>query len=113
MKQPNNLVIETRNLSKSFGEVQGLKGVDLKVPRHSTFGFLGPNGAGKTTHYLGKLLRDRFKVTNHDLRKLQEVPICCDQFGAVSRGGVSSAFVSGSDMTRIICEKDRVYFRTV
>jgi ABC-2 type transport system ATP-binding protein len=49
MTQPVDNVIETRGLSKSFGEVQALRGVDLSVPRHSIFGFLGPNGAGKTT----------------------------------------------------------------
>jgi ABC-2 type transport system ATP-binding protein len=47
-------VIETSNLSKSFGSVQALENVNLKVPHHSIFGFLGPNGAGKTT--LMKLL---------------------------------------------------------
>ncbi len=45
----NDTVIEMRGLSKSFGAVQALKGVDLQVPRNSIFGFLGPNGAGKTT----------------------------------------------------------------
>lgn len=45
----NVAVIQTRTLSKSFGSVQALKGVDLDVYRHSIFGFLGPNGAGKTT----------------------------------------------------------------
>jgi len=49
MTQTGDYVIETRSLSKSFGEVQALRGVDLNVPRHSIFGFLGPNGAGKTT----------------------------------------------------------------
>ncbi len=49
MTQPDEYVIETRGLSKSFGSVQALRGVDLRVPRHSIFGFLGPNGAGKTT----------------------------------------------------------------
>lgn len=49
MTQPTDLVIETRGLSKSFGEVQALRSVDLSVPQHSIFGFLGPNGAGKTT----------------------------------------------------------------
>ena len=44
-----DFVIETRGLSKSFGDVQALHNVDLNVPRHSIFGFLGPNGAGKTT----------------------------------------------------------------
>ena len=49
MKQTDNCVIHTQGLSKSFGEVQALQNVDLKVPCHSIFGFLGPNGAGKTT----------------------------------------------------------------
>ena len=49
MNQSIDFVIETHNLSKSFGDVQALRGVDLNVPRHSIFGFLGPNGAGKTT----------------------------------------------------------------
>lgn len=47
--QSDEFVIRTDGLSKSFGEVQALQGVDLRVPRHSIFGFLGPNGAGKTT----------------------------------------------------------------
>jgi ABC-2 type transport system ATP-binding protein len=42
-------MIKTNGLSKSFGKVQALRNVDLRVPRHSIFGFLGPNGAGKTT----------------------------------------------------------------
>ena len=45
----NKAVIQTKGLSKSYGEVIGLKPLDLNVPRHSIFGFLGPNGAGKTT----------------------------------------------------------------
>lgn len=49
MTQPDDFVIETQGLRKSFGEVHALRGVDLHVPRHSIFGFLGPNGAGKTT----------------------------------------------------------------
>ncbi len=45
----NSLVIETHNLSKTYKEVQALKGINLAVKQHSIFGFLGPNGAGKTT----------------------------------------------------------------
>ena len=47
-------VIQTKGLSKSFGEVDALKPLDLEVLEHAIFGFLGPNGAGKTT--LMKLL---------------------------------------------------------
>ncbi len=37
------------NLSKRYGAVTALDGIDLVVPSGVTFGFLGPNGAGKTT----------------------------------------------------------------
>jgi ABC-2 type transport system ATP-binding protein len=49
MDQSEELVIQTDRLSKSYGQVHALKLLDLRVPRHSIFGFLGPNGAGKTT----------------------------------------------------------------
>ena len=49
MDKIENLVIETHGLSKTYKNVQALKSLDLKVAKHSIFGFLGPNGAGKTT----------------------------------------------------------------
>ena len=45
----DELAIETRGLTKRFGERTALDGIDLRVPRGCAFGFLGPNGAGKTT----------------------------------------------------------------
>src|SRR3972149_11122388 len=41
--------IESRDLSKRFGQVEALQGMTLVVSRGVTFGLLGPNGAGKTT----------------------------------------------------------------
>jgi ABC-2 type transport system ATP-binding protein len=41
--------IEATGLTKSYGEVRVLSGIDLQVPRGSVFSLLGPNGAGKTT----------------------------------------------------------------
>ncbi|HYP23339.1 MAG TPA: ABC transporter ATP-binding protein [Actinomycetota bacterium] len=41
--------IEVRNLTKSYGDVQAVKGVDLRVEQGEIFALLGPNGAGKTT----------------------------------------------------------------
>jgi ABC-2 type transport system ATP-binding protein len=38
-----------RGLTKRYGPVLALDGLDLEVPVGSIFGFLGPNGAGKTT----------------------------------------------------------------
>jgi ABC-2 type transport system ATP-binding protein len=42
-------VIVTRGLTKHFGDVHALEGLDLSLPAGEIFGFLGPNGAGKTT----------------------------------------------------------------
>lgn len=44
-----DIAIATSKLTKSYGAVQALRGVDLEVKRGEIFGFLGPNGAGKTT----------------------------------------------------------------
>jgi ABC-2 type transport system ATP-binding protein len=41
--------ILVEGLTKSFGEVHALRGIDLSVPRGTVLGVLGPNGAGKTT----------------------------------------------------------------
>ncbi len=43
------LALMTEGLTKSYGRVRALRGVDLQVRRGEIFGFLGPNGAGKTT----------------------------------------------------------------
>jgi len=42
-------VIEAKNLKKSYGSNEVLKGIDLKVERGTMLALLGPNGAGKTT----------------------------------------------------------------
>src|SRR3954452_8031509 len=41
--------IVTSGLTKSFGDVRALDGVDLEVATGTVLGLLGPNGAGKTT----------------------------------------------------------------
>ncbi len=43
------LAIETDGLTRCFGELRAVDGVDLAVPVGSFYGFLGPNGAGKST----------------------------------------------------------------
>lgn len=42
-------MIQTRSLTKSFGNLTAVASLDLDVPQGEFFAFLGPNGAGKTT----------------------------------------------------------------
>lgn len=44
-----DLVIDVRGLTKTFGQVRAVDNFDLSVPRGAIYGFLGPNGSGKTT----------------------------------------------------------------
>src|ERR671910_3039406 len=46
---PSPIAVETQGLHKSYGDVQAIRGVDLRVESGTIFGLLGPNGAGKTT----------------------------------------------------------------
>lgn len=42
-------VLECKNLTKSYGKIPALEGVDLSVESGRIVGLLGPNGSGKTT----------------------------------------------------------------
>lgn len=42
-------VITARGLTKRFGEVIAVDGIDFEIAPGESFGFLGPNGAGKST----------------------------------------------------------------
>lgn len=42
-------VIETKNLTKYYGQNRGIENVNLQIEEGEIFGFIGPNGAGKST----------------------------------------------------------------
>lgn len=58
--------LETHDLSKSFGAVFAVQGVNLAVPRGELRGIIGPNGAGKSTLFgliAGHLVPDRGTIS--------------------------------------------------
>lgn len=63
-----NTVILAQALTKNYGPVQALRGVDLEVHQGEIFGFLGPNGAGKTTTI--RCLLDMIRPNGGTLRVL-------------------------------------------
>ena len=54
-------VIQTQNLSRSYGRTAALQGLDLTVPQNAIYALVGPNGAGKTT--IIKLLMNILRPT--------------------------------------------------
>jgi ABC-2 type transport system ATP-binding protein len=54
-------IIEARNLSRSFGKVRAVDGVDLNIEAGNVVGLIGPNGAGKTT-----MMRALLGLTDYD-----------------------------------------------
>lgn len=45
----SKIVIDVKSLTKNFGAVHAVRGIDLQVTSGEIFGLLGPDGAGKTT----------------------------------------------------------------
>lgn len=81
-----SFAIETTGLSKEFGELVAVDGVDLAVEPGQLFALLGPNGAGKTTtiKMLCCLLRPTSgsaRITGHDVR---EEPLSVKRVIAIS-----------------------------
>ncbi|WP_178022236.1 lantibiotic protection ABC transporter ATP-binding protein [uncultured Paenibacillus sp.] len=61
----NNLILQTRNLSKTFRGQQAVNNVSLSIQESSVYGLLGPNGAGKST--LLKMLTGMLRPTSGDI----------------------------------------------
>jgi len=76
-----NPVIQTEDLSKSFGKTEVLRGIDLTVPEGAIYALVGANGAGKTTliKVLMNILRantGRAEVLGWDSRTLTGQRFC-------------------------------------
>ena len=60
------MLVETRNLSRSFGGLQAVRSVDFSVSAGEVRSIIGPNGAGKTT--LASLISGRLSPDNGSIR---------------------------------------------
>ena len=65
--------IRVEGLSKRYGKIEALGGVDLRVSEGMVFGLVGPNGAGKTT--LIKALVGALRPTGGEVRVLSLDPL--------------------------------------
>src|SRR3954451_12026279 len=64
IEQP--VAVQAEGLVKHYGDVEAVRGVDLRVARGEIYGFLGPNGAGKSTTV--KMLTTLLSITSGTAR---------------------------------------------
>ncbi len=91
-------MIVTRGLTKRYGRVVAVDGVDLDVRRGDRYGFLGPNGSGKTT--LVRLLLGLVYATSGEIEVLGErmpahAPAVLPRIGALVEGPAAYPHLSG------------------
>lgn len=99
-------VIDMQGVSKAFGGLQVLDGLDLEVPAGSIFGFLGNNGEGKSTLIrliTGLLRADRGTIRVLGLDITSERRAILQQIGALVEAPSLYPNLTGAEMLRIGC----------
>jgi ABC-2 type transport system ATP-binding protein len=97
------LLVETRGLTKRYGSITAVSGLDLTVRRGEVYGFLGPNGAGKTTTL--RMLLGLIRPTSGSARVLGEspgTPNGLERVGALVESPAFYPYLSGRDNLRVI-----------
>ena len=66
------VAVSVSGLTKRYGDIEAVRGIDFEIPAGETFGFLGPNGAGKSTTIkilctLAKPSSGSARVAGHDV----------------------------------------------
>src|SRR5438105_4054742 len=100
---PREAAIETFGLSKKYGTILAVDGLNLQVDRGEIFGFLGPNGAGKTTtmRMLLGLVRPssgRARVLGMDIAT--HLPQILARTGSIIENPTFYPFLNGRDNLR-------------
>jgi len=97
-------LIELRELSKAYGDVTALAGLDLDVPDGCLYGLLGPNGAGKTTtlRILATLLApDAGRVCIDGIDALQDPRAVRQRLGYVAQEVAIDKILTGRELLQL------------
>jgi ABC-2 type transport system ATP-binding protein len=88
--------IASTGLTKRFGSLNAVDGIDLDVPTGSVYGFLGPNGSGKTTT-IRVLLGLAFPTAGrHSLLGTSSTQQALPRVGALVEGPAFHPYLSGA-----------------
>jgi ABC-type multidrug transport system ATPase subunit len=110
MPQVSDLVIETRALTKRYGDaIVAVDDLALRVRRGEVYGFLGPNGAGKTTTL--RMLLGLVRPTSGQAAVLGAAPGSPEglaRIGALVEAPAFYPYLSGRDNLRVLAGHARV-----
>ncbi len=100
-----DLAVEVRGLTKRYGSVTAVDGIDLAIPVGSRFGLLGPNGSGKTT--LVRMLLGLVYATSGTVSVLGEpmpkrAAAVLPRVGALVEGPAAYPHLSGRKNLRLL-----------
>ena len=97
-------VLSTQALTKHFGSVQAVKGINLEVNKGTIYGMLGPNGSGKTTT-LGMLLGS-IRPTSGSfawMGKPGADHLMRRNIGAILEGPIFYPYMTGRENLEVVC----------
>jgi len=98
-----DLLVEARGLTKRYGSITAVDGLNLTVRRGEVYGFLGPNGAGKTTTL--RMLLGLIKPTSGAASVLggaPGTPGSLERIGALVESPAFYPYLSGRDNLRVV-----------
>jgi ABC-2 type transport system ATP-binding protein len=105
LPQDGEVVLRVSGLTKRYGALTAVQGLDFEVRRGEVFGFLGPNGAGKTTAVgmiLGLVAPDagRIEILGHDVANGYGPALA--RVGAIVETPTFYPYLSGLDNLRAL-----------
>lgn len=113
----SNLLLQTRNLTKSFGNRKMIDSLNLHVMKGDIYGFLGRNGQGKTTTIrliTGLIFADSGEVMIDGYRLRSDFKKAISNVGAVVESPSFYGYLSGYDNLKLMAnlipgiKKDRI-----
>ena len=99
-----NIVLEIKNVSKSFGRRKIIDNINLYVKEGEVYGFVGPNGAGKTTTIkmiLGLLSIDEGNIAINGFDVKKDFEKAMEYIGGIVENPDSYTYLSGLDNLKL------------
>lgn len=100
----NKVVLEIKDVSKSFGKKKIIDKINLQVKEGEIYGFVGPNGAGKTTTIkmiLGLLSIDEGKITINGYDIKNDFEKAMEYIGGIVENPDAYGYLSGLDNIKL------------